>query len=293
MMAAGLLVAPSTTGEAQAAKKLRPGNQAKLIAQLARHPAVKGDLRVSGRKVKIVTGGRSYPARNLVAVASTVANNYFRVDVKSNRSVHYTGIVRTRGTGLRVVYWGTRWNVEDRLCSKRKPSTAVVVDLGLGPMEGPSCRYDRNPFSLRSKMTQGHVRTLRKLFEPVWDGQGLSSPVTPDFSEIDYSGCRWDGSAAQGGPIGFISKSDPRWGVLFIDCITTSVGGVPGLNSTELLVSRKSQRGNFTRLHAHVLPGWSRSALACASNKRWPVPAKARVDLGFCLPSPAELRDFN
>ena len=113
-----------------------------------------------------------------------------------------------------------------------------------------------------------------------------TSPKEPDFSEI-VGDCDWEQKGVYGfAPSGRVSKTDPRFGVLNIGCITGSVDGIAALNATDPLVSRAGKSGPFTNLMAHVIPGGSQQAGACATDRRWPIPAAARVSLRFCLPFP-------
>ena len=88
-----------------------------------------------------------------------------------------------------------------------------------------------------------------------------------------------------------MSKTDPRFGVLQIGCITGPVDGIAALNATDLLVSRPGKSGRFTNLVA-VVPGWSPLTGVGATDRRWPIPDAARVSVQFCLPFPYALSTF-
>lgn len=296
-----LTVLACASSDASAATQLSPKAQTTAIRSLASQPHVKRTtkLRVSGNKVSITQLGVTYTAQEVGAFRSSIDAKYSRIDLVANGTrLRLTALVKKSGGKRKVLYWGQRFDIIDYLCRTRSPNTLIVSDLGLGPVAkgaygAKRCKNPRELNSTTSAMSTGEVEAIRAMYEPVFGEQpdggfGLASPVEPDFKEPSAS-CDWNG-ALTAAPTGRVAKSDPRFGVLHIACITGSVNGIAAYGNTDLLVSRSGSSGSFTRLLAHVKPAWSPQAWECLQNRKWPVPAAPRTALDFCSPYPAIIR---
>ncbi len=290
---------------APAATEVKGSSQLRAIKALAKQPKVKrGPVRVSvsGKTVKLISHGLIDTANMYGVFRSSASSSWRRIDIVARGGqLRYTAILRKSGSRTKLLYWGQRYDVIDYLCARRSPSTAVVLDLGLGPVAKGAygvkkCRYERDQSKLITAMSAAEIADLRAKFELQYGetpdgGFGWSSPVEAEFEETSAD-CDWNGAQTDK-PRGQVSRADPRYGVLAIACVGGSVNGVGAYYSTHLLVSRAGKSGPFTRLIAHVVPAWSPQTRSCATDRKWPVPLAARIQLEFCTPFPQSLWDFN
>ncbi|MCB0917785.1 MAG: hypothetical protein KDC39_04365 [Actinobacteria bacterium] len=289
-----LFVVPGSP--ADAATEVRGSKATKLLKRFAGLAGVR-DSRIKVRKsgVTIFEQGITYRVSYVGVHRSAVAPNHYRIDLKvDNNRPSYLGVVRVSGSRMNLIYWGSRYNIESALCRMKKPNAAVVADLDLGPVQAVdgrkgACRHKRSTDGLSRDMSASELASVRSRYKPVWNGRTLAPPQTPNYSEVTPN-CDWDRDRGTTPPSGSVSRTDPRFGVVSINCITGSVGGVAALNPTELLVSRKGRSGAFTQLVAHVFPSWTRQSLACDSERRFGLAALTRVGLDFCMPYPATLK---
>lgn len=291
------LAALAAAPPAHAATEPSSPQQRQVLRAVAKVAPSYARISVRGKKVTMLLGGIRYKNVRHGVFRSGVDRRYFRVDLVPRPTEAYVAIVEKRRGRYALRAWDTRWDMIDTLCKQRKPSTAVVYDLGLDPVDRLSagrCRYPRALDTLRTRMSAGEIAGLRAVYEPYLDPETfeLRTVKQPAFWEVG-SNCDWEKSGPNGfAPYGWVSKADPRFGLLRIGCITGSVDGVPAFNVTDLLVSRPGRSGEFTNLLAHVRPGYSPQTGACATDRRWPVGPAARVSLQFCLPYPFALRTF-
>lgn len=80
-------------------------------------------------------------------------------------------------------------------------------------------------------MSSQEIAGIRADYERILNPETCeyTSPKEPDFSEI-VGDCDWEQKGVYGfAPSGRVSKTDPRFGVLNIGCITGSVDGMAAL----------------------------------------------------------------
>lgn len=267
----------------------------KAVARLA--PSYAG-IKVRGSKVSMTLSGLRYSNVRHGVFRSGVNKKFYRVDLVPREAEPYVAVVQKRGQKFVLRAWDTRWDMADTLCKRKRPTTAVVYDLALDPVDRLSsdgrCRHPRNPSSMTRAMNAAEIASLRAAYERVLDPDTFEyrSSKEPDFSEVSSS-CDWEEQGQYSfEPYGRVSKTDPRFALLHIGCITGSVDGVAALNVTDLLVSRSGKSGPFSNLLAHVIPGSSPMSSACATDRTWPIPYATRVSLEFCLPFPVAIRNF-
>lgn len=299
---AGIAVAVASaavaTPPASAAIEQHGKQEQRVLEAVARTAPDYASIRIRGPKLTMTLGGLRYKNVRHAVFRSGVNKRFYRVDLVPRQSEAYVAVVEKRGRKYALRAWDTRWDLASTLCKRKKPPTAVVYDLALDPVDRFSangrCRNSRKPDSLSRPMSSEEIAGIRADYERAEnpDTFEYTSRKEPDFSEI-VGDCDWEKKGEYGfAPSGRVSKTDRRFGVLQIGCITGSVDGIAALNATDLLVSRSGNSGPFTNLVAHVIPGWSRLVGACATDRRWPIPAAARVSLQFCLPFPYALRNF-
>lgn len=121
------------------------------------------------------------------------------------------------------------------MCKRKKPSTAVVCDSALDPVDRYStdgrCRNPREPNFPFATDEFEEIAGIRADYERILNPETCeyTSPKEPDFSEI-VGDCDWEQKGVYGfAPSGRVSKTDPRFGVLNIGCITGSVDGMAAL----------------------------------------------------------------
>ncbi len=310
MVGLAILVGAAGAVRADGAVKLTTKQRDAAIRTLAAFPAAKTyGIRVSGSKVTVSDWGSRLTLQVAVAHRSQVDPDYTRIDlVGKGGQIRVMGLIEKVGSRHRLHYVGPRYEATKALCRKRVPGPRIVFDLGLDPVDDggyfvKNCRYDRRRASLTTQMSAAEIAGIRAAYElqPYFiehpDGgteSGLRSPRRPGFNEVSAD-CHWDlDTPTLSAPGGVVSRSDPRFGLLSITCITGSVNGVAAYGNSDLLVSRPGKTGPFTRLVAHVRPTWSLAPGQCVNDRRvWGVPARPRVDLGFCTPFPSLLYDLN
>lgn len=291
------VAAAVTASPAHAAIEEPAKQQRKVLRAVAKAAPSYAGISVRGKKVTMRVGGLRYSNVRHGVFRSGVNRTFFRVDLVPRPQEAYVAILEKRGGRYVLRAWDTRWDMVDTLCKQKKPPTAVVYDLGLDPVDRFSagrCRHPRDIDALRTPMSAGEIAGLRAAYEPYFDPDTfeLRTVKQPSFSEVSTN-CDWEELGPNGfAPYGWVSKADPRFGLLRIGCITGTVDGVPAFNVTDLLVSRAGRSGEFTNLLAHVRPGSSPQTGACGTDRRWPIGPAARVSLQFCLPYPFALRTF-
>lgn len=296
--AVGLLTLFAGAPPVHAAVEPPVPQQRKVLRAVAKVAPSYAGISVRGSKVTMQLSGIRYRNVRHGVFRSAVDRKYFRVDLVPRPTEAYVAIVEKRPRGYVLRAWDTRWDMIDTLCKQKNPSTAVVYDLGLDPVDrlsaGHRCRQSRDIGTLRTPMSPAEIAGLRAAYEQYLDPETFEMRTVkqPEFSEVTAN-CDWEKQGPNGfAPYGWVSKADPRFGLLRIGCITGSVDGVAAFNVTDLLVSRPGRSGEFTELLAHVRPGSSPQTGACATDRRWPVGPAARVSLQFCLPYPYALRTF-
>ena len=280
---------------ADAAQSVNKSTQKQMLRAAAASPGGKGvGLRV-GKRGRVTMQPLAWrgPAK-IVAVRSSINPSWGLLIALLNGSaeVRHSFMLQKRGGDWRV-QWSTNRGFEaDEVCKRRSPGTAVVLDLGLSTDNwGQKCRHRRNPAGLVRRMNKAEIGSIRRMVEWKWGANGLKpGPVQPRVREVPASDCNWDGLGNTEAPSGAVARTNPRWGILHLPCGIGSDGFGVLEGSTDLLVRRGGRSGAFAQVLAHVHPGWSARSGFCARDRRWPVPAAARVALGFCTPFPAVIR---
>lgn len=283
---------------ASAAIEKHGKQEQRVLKAVARSAPSYASIKVRGAKVSMTLGGLRYSNVRHGVFRSGVNEKFYRVDLVPRGVEPYVAVVEKQGSKYALRAWDTRWDMAEALCKRKKPTTAVVYDLALAPVDRFSsdgrCRNPRKPDSMYRKMNAEEIASLRAAYERVLDPDTFeyNSATKPDFSEVSTD-CDWEKKGEYGfEPYGRVSKTNPRFGLLRIGCITGSVDGIAALNVTDLLVSRPGNSGPFTNLLAHVIPGSSPQSGACATDRKWPIPYPTRVSLQFCLPFPFAIRSF-
>ncbi len=312
-LAAALAAAPALLpADAAGAVRLNVPQRNAAITAVAAFPSVKGQqIRVRGSAVSMRDVGARLTFRLAQAHRSQIDPDFTRIDLWGRSLLggerRLVALVERVGKRHKLHYFGPRDGFAKTICRRPAPGVRIIHDLGLGPVEDNrhgvrSCRYDRRIGAITRPMAAGEITGLRALYEPqdytieYPNGDiesGRRSAATPAFTEATTE-CRWD--AAQPfswAPHGVVSRSDPRFGVLTIQCVTATEGYSNGAvaDETHLLVARAGRTGPFTRLIAHVIRGdATRAGTACGNDRRaWGLPARPRVELGFCTPFPSTL----
>jgi hypothetical protein len=194
----------------------------------------------------------------------------------------------------RVRMSAARGEVAEEVCRRPAPGIAVVIDLGLSTAPPDRCRHPRSRAHLVRSMSAAELASVRAMVEWRQDQdtfEMVPGPTQPEAHEVFASNCSWDGRGEMvPPPSGEVSRADPRWGTVTIFCVYGSDGFALLETSTVILVGRAGQTGAFTRAVAHTMPTWSMIGELCHEDRRWAVPAAARVGLEFCTPFPAALR---
>ncbi len=287
---------------ADAARTATKGERLALLRAAAaseRGRSLHLSVRNGGRSVTIAPTTIPGPA-TVVAARSSVDPGWALLVVLYQGRVDQreTFLLQRRSGRWQVQVTASRGYESERLCQRSSPGVAVVVDLGLSADPGSGrCRHRRKPTRLVRPMTDAEQASIRALVEWRWvdtpESSGMEpGPVQPEVHDVFASNCSWDGRGeVVDPPSGVVARSNPRWGLLTIICVTGSDGFSLLENQTVMLVGRSGKSGPFTRVAAHTLPSWSSMGSLCGRDRRWPVPAAPRVALQFCTPFPAVLGD--
>lgn len=281
-------------GTAEAATTAEPGLRTALLRAASDSPrgAANGmEVDRRGRVRWRMTGSRN-PA-DVLAVRSSVDRTW-ALAVVSDRfraDARMTFLLERSHPRWRVRLAAARGEEGPALCRRRLPGVAVTIDLGLStPLR---CRHPRDARKLTRPMDAAELASVRAMVE--WrfsDATGTlePGPVQPRVHDVFASDCGWDGRGSAVDPAhGDVSRTDPRWGIVVVTCVTGSNGFALLENPTTLLVGRAGRTGPFTDVPAHTFMTWSSQSGLCRRDLRWPVPAAPRVDLRFCTPFPAAL----
>jgi hypothetical protein len=255
-------------------------------------------LHVSERgRATVAPSGRRGPAQAL-AVRSSIDASWGLVVVspEGNDGVRQTLVLEQRRGRWQVRLWASLGDERSMLCRSGEPGTAVALDLGLDTLgSGGRCRHRRDATGLTRAMSGSEIASVRAMVE--WRYSDVTfqlepGPVQPGVKEVFASDCAWDGrGSAVDPPYGRVARSDPRWGVAIVTCVTGSDGFALLENPTMILVRRAGTSGSFTAPVAHTYLSWSIQGQLCHTDRRWPIPAAPRVALQFCTPFPAALGD--
>lgn len=278
---------------AEAAVKLPEKPAVAMAKRAAGTPAGKSwGMKVNGKgRVTVAASGSRAPAR-LLAFRSSISPRWRLVIVtmKARADQRQTFLFRKSG-GWKLLWAAGRGSEAEAVCRSRQPSALVVSDLGLSTNTwGRRCRFPRKPQTLTTKMSRTELDSVVGLVEP--DPDTGKPRLRPRPAEVHPESCDWRG--VPGDPssklLGWTAKTNPRWGVVDVNCVHGSDGFGALMGPTHLLVKRKAARGRFNRAIALVIPAWSARARLCAGNRAWPVPARPRVALGFCTPFPGSIQ---
>jgi hypothetical protein len=290
-----LVIGLAHTAPAEGARTVAAAERTAMAKAAAASPGgVNSRMRVDRRGRVTMRPLAGVERTAVLAVRSSVDPRWaLLVATPGNRPDLRTTFLMRRGSGQWRVHWSARRGSEaDAVCRVRAPGSAVVFDLGLSSDTWSArCRYPRNRRTLTRPMTAAEVASVRAMVEWTWEsGQYEPGPVQPQVRDVFASDCRWESSADGSSPTGTVARINPRWGMLSIQC---AIGGSDGgalIGDTVMLVGRAAPRGAFTRVLAHTHPAWSVRGGLCTRDRRWPVPDRARVALGFCTPFPSAIR---
>jgi hypothetical protein len=296
---ASLLLCLLCGGTADAASTAGPALHRTLVGAAAASPD--GDaigLRVD-RRGRVTTTVTAFRTRaSVLAVRSSVDARWALVVITplGRPDARRTFMLERRAGRWRVLFAAGRGEELGALCRRERPGTAVALDLGLdASATSGRCRHPRAKQRLTRPMDAAEVASVRAMVEWRFDeltGAYEPGPVQPAAHEVFASNCSWDGRGdVVEPPYGSVSRSDPRWGLLVVSCVTGSDGFALLENPTAILVRRAGTSGPFAAALAHTFMSWSVQTVLCREDGRWPIPATARVELQFCTPFPAALID--
>ncbi|HEX2160359.1 MAG TPA: hypothetical protein VHF88_00875 [Thermoleophilaceae bacterium] len=279
----------------------RPASGAERLSMLRAAAASEGGAMV---RLRVGSGGRatmeplgSRGPATILAVRSSLDRSWALLIASLNgrADVRRTFLLERRHGSWRVRMSAGRGDEGDGLCRLRRPGIAVALDLGLSTDTwSKTCRHKRERKRLVRRMSAAELASVRAMVEWKYDQSTFElrpGPVQPAVHEVFASDCAWDGrGSVVPRPVGEVARSDPRWGIVRISCVIGSDGFGALESATVMLVARAGDSGPFTRVPAHTHPAWSVRGGLCRADRRWPVPASARVALEFCTPFPAALR---
>lgn len=300
-LAACAFVAAALAQPASAARTVAGGERLEMLrAAAASSAGIRVGLRV-GRGGRVTFAPLTIPRpASVLAVRSSIDRSWALVIVadRHDRSQRRSFLLQRRAGRWIVRASAGRGEEGDAICRIARPATAVVLDLGLSSRSwSRTCRHPRERRRLVRPMTAGELRSVRAMVE--WrmsetHGHLVPGPVQPAVRDRDAfaSDCSWDGRGKLvAPPVGEVARADRRWGAVIVSCSVGSDGFGVLESATMLLVARNGRSGPFTRVLAHTHPSWSMRTDLCARDRRWPIPARARVALEFCTPVPAAIRN--
>lgn len=297
-LASCCLVAAAGAAPADAARMADKGERLALL-----HAAAASDAGAAVR-LRVGRGGRTTIAPLTLTSPATVLAVRSSIDaswalliaaVKGRADIRRTFLLERSAGRWRVRLAAGRGEEGDELCRRTRPGTAVALDLGLTTNTWSGrCRHRRERKALVRTMPAAELASVRAMVEWKLDEstfERIPGPVQPAVHDVFASNCSWDGRGPQvPPPSGVVARSDPRWGLVSIFCVIGSDGFAAIESTTVMLVARDGRSGPFTRVPAHTMPAWSSYGGLCGEDRRWPVPASARVALEFCTPFPAAIR---
>jgi hypothetical protein len=284
---------------AQAARPATASERVQMLraAAASSHGKLIG-LRVTGRG-RVTVAPFAYRTRaSVTAARSSIDRSWaLLVTAMSTRAdARRTFLLKRRSGRWRVEMSASRGSEQAGLCRRARPGTEVALDLGLGDATWPGrCRHRRPRARLVRRMTAAELASVRAMVEWRFDDytfEKVAGPVQPRVREsfVRTSDCAWDGRGSViVPPYGQVSRADPRWGTVIVTCVTGWDGFALLESPSVILVSRSGEKGAFTAVPAHTMPSYSMLGELCTQDRRWPIPAAARVALAFCTPFPAEL----
>ncbi|MFN8183936.1 MAG: hypothetical protein U0R23_05895 [Candidatus Nanopelagicales bacterium] len=265
VVAVGLLTLFAGAPPVHAAVEPPVPQQRKVLRAVAKVAPSYAGISVRGSKVTMQLSGIRYRNVRHGVFRSAVDRKYFRVDLVPRPTEAYVAIVEKRPRGYVLRAWDTRWDMIDTLCKQKKPSTAVVYDLGLDPVDrftaGHRCRQPRDIGTLRTPMSPAEIAGLRAAYEQYLDPETFEMRTVKQptrFSEVTAN-CDWEKQGPNGfAPYGGGSLRPTRGSSCFASALHHRLGGRGGR-----LQRHRSARladrpvGEFTELLAHVRPGYS------------------------------------